>query len=99
MTKEGKTLVIIHATLHDEVFIKILNLETVKEEWKNEENASFELRRKFEAFKIKETENIKEFLYRLSSATFLIYTFSHFHLFVHSLSFAQTLDPILSRLN
>ncbi|RDY06294.1 Protein SABRE, partial [Mucuna pruriens] len=33
MTKEGKTLVIIHLALHDDVFIKILTLESTKKAW------------------------------------------------------------------
>ena len=33
VAKESKALAIIHAAVHDEVFIKILNLETAKESW------------------------------------------------------------------
>lgn len=33
VAKEGRTLAIIHGTLHDDIFIKILNLETAKEVW------------------------------------------------------------------
>jgi len=31
VAKEGRALAIIHATLHDDIFIKILNLEIAKE--------------------------------------------------------------------
>ncbi|RDY06214.1 hypothetical protein CR513_09837, partial [Mucuna pruriens] len=33
MVKEGKELAIIHAALHDDVFIKILTLKSAKEAW------------------------------------------------------------------
>jgi len=33
MTKEGRALSIIQLALHDNVFIKILTLETTKEAW------------------------------------------------------------------
>ena len=33
VAKEGKALAIVEATLHDNIFIKILNLETAKKAW------------------------------------------------------------------
>ena len=33
LPKEGRALAIIHAALHDDIFIKILNLEIEKEAW------------------------------------------------------------------
>ena len=77
VAKEGKALAIIHAALHDDVFIKILNLDTAKEAWdklKEEFQGSertrrmqiLNLRREFEAIKMKEAETVKEFSDRLS---------------------------------
>ena len=77
MAKEGKALAIVQATLHDDIFIKILNLETTKENWDklkeelqgNERTRRMQvlnLRREFKAIKMKEVETAKEFLDRLS---------------------------------
>ena len=77
MAKEGRALAIIHATLHDDIFIKILNLEIAKEVWnklKDEYQGSertkkmkvSNLRREFEALKMKETETVREFSDRIS---------------------------------
>ncbi|CAJ2651803.1 unnamed protein product [Trifolium pratense] len=64
-------------SLHDDIFIKILNLETAKEAWdklKEEFQGSertkkmqvLNLRREFEALKMKETETVREFSDRIS---------------------------------
>ena len=77
VAKEGRALAIIHAALHDDIFIKILNLETAKEAWdklKEEFQGSertkkmqvLNLRREFEALKMKETETVREFSDRIS---------------------------------
>ncbi|GAU33542.1 hypothetical protein TSUD_143350 [Trifolium subterraneum] len=77
VAKEGRALAIIHAALHDDIFIKILNLETAKEAWnklKEEFQGSertkkmqvLNLRREFEALKMKETEAVREFSDRIS---------------------------------
>lgn len=66
VAKEGRALAIIHAAVHDEVFIKILNLETAKESWdklKGEFQGSertrrmkvLNLRREFDACRMKES--------------------------------------------
>nr|KYP40246.1 hypothetical protein KK1_038439 [Cajanus cajan] len=77
VAKEGRALAIIQAAVHDDVFIKILNLDTAKEAWdklKEEFQGSertrrmkvLNLRREFEAIKMKEAETVKEFADRLS---------------------------------
>ncbi|CAJ2652705.1 unnamed protein product [Trifolium pratense] len=77
VAKEGRALAIIHAALHDDIFIKILNLETAKEAWdklKEEFQGSertkkmqvLNLRREFEALKMKEIETVREFSDRIS---------------------------------
>ncbi|XP_045795365.1 uncharacterized protein LOC123889897 [Trifolium pratense] len=77
VAKEGRSLAIIHAALHDDIFIKILNLETAKEAWdklKEEFQGSertkkmqvLNLRREFEALKMKETETVREFSDKIS---------------------------------
>ncbi|XP_020214488.1 uncharacterized protein LOC109798576 [Cajanus cajan] len=77
VAKEGRALAIIQAAVHDDVFIKILNLDTAKEAWdklKEEFQGSertrrmkvLNLRREFEAIKMKESETVKEFSDRLS---------------------------------
>jgi len=77
VAKEGRALAIIHAALHDDIFIKILNLEIAKEAWnklKEEYQGSertkkmkvLNLRREFEALKMKETEYVREFSDRIS---------------------------------
>ncbi|RDY07099.1 hypothetical protein CR513_08825, partial [Mucuna pruriens] len=62
--------------LHDDVFIKILTLESIKEAWdklkefqgseRTKRMLVLNLRRKFKALKMKESEYVKEFLDRLS---------------------------------
>nr|KYP35474.1 Retrovirus-related Pol polyprotein from transposon TNT 1-94 [Cajanus cajan] len=77
VAKEGRALAIIQAAIHDDVFIKILNHDTAKEAWdklKEEFQGSertrrmkvLNLRREFEAIKMKEAETVKEFAHRLS---------------------------------
>ena len=77
MAKEGRALAIIHATLHDDIFIKILNLEIAKEAWnklmeeyqrseRTKKMKVLNLRREFEALKMKETETVREFFDRIS---------------------------------
>lgn len=77
MAKEGRALAIIPAALHNDVFIKILNLETAKEardklkvEFQGSERTKrmkvLNLRREFEAIKMKEAETVKDFADRLS---------------------------------
>nr|KYP38347.1 hypothetical protein KK1_040419 [Cajanus cajan] len=75
MAKEGRALSIIQAAIHDDVFIKILNLDIAKDDWdklKEEFQGSertrrmLNLRREFEAIKMKEAETVKEFVDRLS---------------------------------
>ena len=72
VAKEGRALAIIHAALHDDIFIKILNLEIAKEAWnklKEEYQGSertkkmkvLDLIREFEALKMKETETVRVF--------------------------------------
>nr|KYP49369.1 Retrovirus-related Pol polyprotein from transposon TNT 1-94 [Cajanus cajan] len=77
VAKEGRELAIIQAAVHDDVFIKILNLDTAKKAWEKlqEEFQGSErtrrmkvlnLRREFEAIKMKEAETVKEFADRFS---------------------------------
>ncbi|XP_058784841.1 uncharacterized protein LOC131659704 [Vicia villosa] len=77
VSKEGRALAIIHAALHDDIFIKILNLEIAKEAWdklKEEFQGSertkkmqvLNLRWESEALKMKETETVREFSDRIS---------------------------------
>nr|KYP75873.1 Copia protein [Cajanus cajan] len=77
VAKEGRALAIIQAVVHDDVFIKILNLDTTKEAWDklkedfqaNERTRRMKvlnLRREFEAIKMKEAETVKEFSDKLS---------------------------------
>jgi len=67
----------IHAALHNDIFIKILNLEIAKEAWnklKEEYQGSertkkmkvLNLIREFEALKMKETESVREFSDKIS---------------------------------
>jgi len=76
VAKEGKAFTIIHATRHNDVFIKILDLMIAKEAWDklNEEFQGSErirrmkvlnLRREFEAIRMKESKIVKEFFDRL----------------------------------
>jgi len=76
MAKEGRALAIIHVTVHNDVFIKILNLKTTKEAWdklKEEFQGSERTRRmkvlnlirEFEVIKMKEFEIVKEYSDRL----------------------------------
>ena len=78
MAKESRgALAIIHVGLHDDVFIKIIGCETAKETWdklKEEFHGSertrrmqvLNMRREFEAIKMKEAETVKEFSDRLT---------------------------------
>ncbi|XP_073224740.1 uncharacterized protein [Cicer arietinum] len=72
VAKEVRSLAIIHATLHDEMFIKNLNFETTKKAWdklkedfygseKTKKTQVLKLGGEFESLKRKETKNVREF--------------------------------------
>lgn len=73
MAKQDKALVITQATLHDDIFVKILILKMTKEAWdhlKEEFQGSertkrmqgLTLRREFKAVKMNEIESVKDFI-------------------------------------
>nr|KYP36444.1 Retrovirus-related Pol polyprotein from transposon TNT 1-94 [Cajanus cajan] len=100
VAKEGRALAIIQAAVHDDVFIKILNLDTAKEAWdklKEEFQGSERIRRmkvlnlirEFEAIKMKEAETVKEFADRLSKVV------TQIRLLGEELSDQQVVEKIL----
>nr|KYP37537.1 hypothetical protein KK1_041260 [Cajanus cajan] len=75
--KKAEHLPFIQAAVHDDVFIKILNLDTAKEAWdklkegfqgrgRTRRMKGLNLRREFDAIKMKQAETVKEFADRLS---------------------------------
>jgi len=76
VAKEGRAFAIIHATRNNDVFIKILDLMITKKAWdklKEEFQGSerirrmkvLNLRREFEAIRMKESKIVKEFFDKL----------------------------------
>nr|KYP55940.1 hypothetical protein KK1_002167 [Cajanus cajan] len=76
VAKRAKALTILHSAVDDDIFMRISNLDTAKEVWEKLQEEFFgnertkqmqvlNLKREFEALKMNEVENIKDFMTKL----------------------------------
>nr|KYP65422.1 hypothetical protein KK1_011656 [Cajanus cajan]KYP65424.1 hypothetical protein KK1_011658 [Cajanus cajan] len=76
VAKRAKALTILHSTVDDDIFMRISNLDIAKEVWEKLQEELFgnkrtkqmqvlNLKKEFEALKMNEAENIKDFMTKL----------------------------------